>query len=269
MALPPVHPIADIWPLMNDEELVDLAADIQAHGQWLPIVFVDGLLLDGRNRWLACEAAGVEPRIENLETDDSDALAWSLNEHRRHASLGVRQMAGARYATMRHGDNQHSPIGLSSQADAARKVDVSLTSLKRAKTVLDHGDPVLIAAVESGDVAVSLAAKAIRRQEQTGEVWSSVADIKRTMREIWREEHSPPLEPMYETPMTPPEPKNHVGVDTFGVVRAVVRHADKHSAETAAAQTDKWTRLNILDDLPPAIEYLTELQSALKMEAEQ
>jgi ParB-like chromosome segregation protein Spo0J len=103
MTMPPVHPIADIWPLMSEVDLGKLAADIAAYGQRLPITQVDGEIIDGRNRWLACEQAGVEPWVEDVETDDIEALAWSLNEHRRHANEGVRAMAAARYANMRQG----------------------------------------------------------------------------------------------------------------------------------------------------------------------
>ena len=126
-----------------------------------------GLILDGRNRWLACERADIEPWVEEVETDDPDALAWSLNEHRRHAGEGVRAMAAARRADMRQGDNQHVTTGTTSQAEAARQFGVSRESVNRARIVLDAGSPTLVAAVESGDVAVSLAAKAVRYYRET------------------------------------------------------------------------------------------------------
>lgn len=265
MALPALHPIAEIWPLLPDDALDQLAEDIRANGQILPIIRVGGLLLDGRNRWLACERIGVDPWVEDAETDDPDALAWSLNEHRRHADEGVRALAAARRADMRQGERTDlSPFGERlSQAKAAERFGVSKRSVERAKTVLNHGSPELVAAVESGDIAVSLAAKTVRHYRETGEPITSIADLKRTMRRIYREEN--PLEaPSPAANREPPAPApDHAGVDTFAVVRGVIHHAEQYSAADAAARIDKWTRLNILDDLPPAIDYLKTLEECL------
>ena len=134
------HPCADIWPLMTDVELDGLADDIADRGQVLPIVTVGGLIIDGRNRWLACERAGVEPWTQEVETDDPDGLAWSLNEHRRHASYNVRAIAAARRANLPKGVKKADSTNVLSQADAAEQFGVSIGAVKRARTVLDHGD---------------------------------------------------------------------------------------------------------------------------------
>ena len=67
----PAHPVAELFPMMTDEELSDLAADIQANGLIHPIV-VDkaGVLIDGRNRLRACEIAGIEATTVLFEGDD-------------------------------------------------------------------------------------------------------------------------------------------------------------------------------------------------------
>jgi ParB-like chromosome segregation protein Spo0J len=55
------HPVANAWPLISEAELDDLAADIAAHGLHNAIWrHQDGRIIDGRNRWLACQKAGVE-----------------------------------------------------------------------------------------------------------------------------------------------------------------------------------------------------------------
>lgn len=60
-----IHPLADIFPMMLDDELDDLAADIKANGQQYPIVLDStGVLIDGRNRLEACRRAGVAPEFQ-------------------------------------------------------------------------------------------------------------------------------------------------------------------------------------------------------------
>jgi ParB-like chromosome segregation protein Spo0J len=58
-----VHPVAALFPMLADDELDELAADIKARGLRFPIIRdKEGkTLIDGRNRLIACENAGVQP----------------------------------------------------------------------------------------------------------------------------------------------------------------------------------------------------------------
>jgi hypothetical protein len=92
----PVHPIADLFPMMTDEELANLAADIKANGLLHPIVVdKDGVLLDGRNRDRACEIAGIEPATVLFEGDDPRGYIIANNISRRHLTKGQQAMAVA------------------------------------------------------------------------------------------------------------------------------------------------------------------------------
>lgn len=91
-----VHPAANIFPMMADDELNDLASDIKANGLMHPIVTDEsGLLIDGRNRLKACQIAGVEPKFTKLNSADPVAFILSNNIARRHMTKGQRAMAVA------------------------------------------------------------------------------------------------------------------------------------------------------------------------------
>jgi hypothetical protein len=92
----PVHPIAELFPMMTQEELSDPATDIKANGLIHPIVVdKDGVLIDGRNRAMACEIAGVEPTTALFDGDDPRAYIISNNISRRHLTKSQQAMAVA------------------------------------------------------------------------------------------------------------------------------------------------------------------------------
>jgi N6-adenosine-specific RNA methylase IME4 len=152
------HSLADLFPLLEGYELAGLVDDIRANGLREPIVLFDGKILDGRNRHRACMMAGVAPLYEEYEGDDPVAYVVSLNLRRRHLDESQRAMVAAKLATLKRGDNQHSPIGETSQARAAELLNVGKRSVERAHEVQDHGVLELRQAVERGEVSVSAAA---------------------------------------------------------------------------------------------------------------
>jgi hypothetical protein len=48
------HPLANVFPLLEGEELDALVADIQASGLCEPVWLYEDQILDGRNRYCAC-----------------------------------------------------------------------------------------------------------------------------------------------------------------------------------------------------------------------
>src|SRR5438067_3403407 len=93
----PIHPAADLFPLMSERELRELGEDIQKNGQKSQLILWNDesgqtYLLDGRNRLDAAELVGecvdVTDRLPNvpwrfLDGDPYD-LVLSLNIQRRH-----------------------------------------------------------------------------------------------------------------------------------------------------------------------------------------
>ena len=91
------HPAAD------DAELEALAADIRTNGCRVPVSICDDLLLDGRNRALACERAGVPVPWETLPAvgaRDASLAVTSLNLQRRHMDESQRGLAAAKLANL-------------------------------------------------------------------------------------------------------------------------------------------------------------------------
>lgn len=98
-----VHPAAELFPLFDELALMRLAEDIQQNGLRVPIVMLDGKVLDGRNRLLACRKAGVEPTFTGIHDSENPWRAvWSLNAERRQiedktrlALIGIDMVAGS------------------------------------------------------------------------------------------------------------------------------------------------------------------------------
>jgi len=78
------HPLAKLFPLIATPELDELADDIKENGLREPIVLYDGKILDGRNRYIACVQAGVEPLFVEYPGGDPIAYVISKNLKRRH-----------------------------------------------------------------------------------------------------------------------------------------------------------------------------------------
>jgi len=83
-ALVEFHDYANIFPLLPAIELETLAADIKANGLLETIVIYENKILDGRNRFLACRLAGIEPVFSPYTGDSPLAFVVSKNVHRRH-----------------------------------------------------------------------------------------------------------------------------------------------------------------------------------------
>jgi hypothetical protein len=95
------HPAANVFPLLEGEELAALTSDVKKNGLQQAIVTLDGLILDGRNRYRACRLAGVTPWFEEYAGDDPVGYVISANLVRRHLDESQRAMCGAKLAGLR------------------------------------------------------------------------------------------------------------------------------------------------------------------------
>jgi ParB-like chromosome segregation protein Spo0J len=164
------HPAADLLPLLEGPEFDALVADVRAHGLREPIVLLDGVILDGRNRYRACRAAWIEPRFEQWtprhEGDRPLAFVLSRNLVRRHLDESQRAMVAARAANLAAGVRGDYVTAASkeaavSQREAAKTLNVSRSSVQRARKVIAEGTPELVEKVDRGLIPVSTASKLV------------------------------------------------------------------------------------------------------------
>ena len=79
------HPLANLFPLMNSKELEELGKDLLENGQQDDIVLLDGMILDGRNTYLACRMFNIEPRFRKYDKKIHPLkYVKSKNYYRRH-----------------------------------------------------------------------------------------------------------------------------------------------------------------------------------------
>lgn len=158
-----VHPVAALFPMLPDDELDELAADIKQNGLIHPIVLdANRVLIDGRNRLEACIRAGVQPTFTELNGHDPVAFILSANVNRRQLTPGQRAMAVAKAREFLPGKNYGD------QGPIADEVRVSQARISQAETVVCWA-PELVGAVMAGGSLNDAYREALRRKRQPEE----------------------------------------------------------------------------------------------------
>lgn len=138
-----VHPAAECFRLMDEDELAALAADIEENGQRDAIIVgrVNGAktewLVDGRNRHAACERIGVTPKLETIEFKDDDEVRAFVKSRSERRNLTKGQMAMG--IALLYPEPEKGGRGKNM---SARKAQISggfsSERLRQARTVLRH-----------------------------------------------------------------------------------------------------------------------------------
>ena len=202
-----IAPACAAFPALPEEDLVALAADIRAKGLLEPITLTpDGLLLDGRCRWDACEREGIAPQAVVYDGDDPIGFVASKNRHRRHLDKSQMAMVIARLANLQHGSNQfelrqeeeleRNRLLLNknrtslTRKDLAQRASVSVSYLYCVKTILTHAVPNIVAMVDAGEIVnLRHAAEVATRYDRATQATFTAGDIARIGKEIrknWR-----------------------------------------------------------------------------------
>lgn len=145
------HEYCALFPLMGEDALAALAADIHEHGLQEPITLFGGQILDGRNRLKACEIAGVSPRFVEYPGRPEELLTWvtSHNLQRRHLTSSQQALIAAQVAVVLKAEGKR---GVTRGAAAA--LNVTQRHIQYAGKVLERGVPGLVELVRDGSVSV-------------------------------------------------------------------------------------------------------------------
>lgn len=209
------RPEANIFALMNTEELQALAADIDEHGQLETVKILQGDILDGRNRWLAMTKYGrihKSPRTEEVNPKSPIAFVLSENEQRRHLTTSQRHAAGAEAlpffeaeAKKRQREGQgkggktagrgrakdsfsadlRETFGSKASADAAKAVGTKPRGVEQANRVKKHGSPKLFDAIKNNIVSTDTAERILKKTSDKTEqerLLKAVCDSKQATR---------------------------------------------------------------------------------------
>jgi len=166
------HEHANLFPTMNDRDFLHFKKDIEVNGQQEALVLYDGKVLDGRNRYRALSELLNEGKINfaDIKTrelpEGSDTLnyVFSANLHRRHLNESQRALVGARIIPMlrpeaekRAKSGKKAMTAFHCNAQAAKMVNVSTSSVAAAWKLLEQKNTVLLDMIDRGLVRVGFA----------------------------------------------------------------------------------------------------------------
>lgn len=180
--------------MLEDEPLEALSEDIKKNGQRQPIVLYEDKILDGRNRWRACQMADVEPEVKTFRGSKKDALDFVASMEKRRdktpsqAAIFVARWESAnkeavekmrKEAASKKGGDKRKAVSqiIDSQQDHTKRTDHKLaethgtnrTYVANARKVAEKS-PELADKVAKGEMTLPQATTELRREEKKAEL---------------------------------------------------------------------------------------------------
>lgn len=163
------HPIANLIPPMAADEYAGLKTSIKERGQEVPILLLNGQILDGRHRYQACLELGIEPITKEIDTPDPLALVFTLNIQRRHLRRDQIAIVVARVTARDGRKTDRQNLTFPSAQAAADAVNVSRSYISEAIDVLEFDEECgasLAGQVESGERSLWAAHAYVRKERE-------------------------------------------------------------------------------------------------------
>lgn len=244
------HRLARYFPVLEGEDFDLLVESIRKNGQREPIVTHEGQILDGINRWRACQKLGIEPEYRELP-EGTDPLQYvvDMNIRRRHMDASQRAMLAtemlpefeaeaknrrsesAKAQWSRSVDQDH--IGAKPEKaeswkdwkpardDAAKVFGVSGPTIQRAKRVKEEA-PDKVADIVSGKTTVTAVDAELRKAKQAR--WEQENPIKKKPIGIAEQQYLTALrKAAYAIPPEPPEEWTEEGMREARAIVEIIR----------------------------------------------
>lgn len=155
----PFDPVTDIFRLMTEEEYAELKQSIKQNGLREPITTQNGKIIDGRNRFRACQELGIEPSYVEIDKNTSSILfIIDKNFNRRHLNGFDKVEVAQKMAKLPIGSNQHTAGAGRSQQYIAQLLNTSADTLQRGNKIFNKGSETLKNALRAGKISVSVGA---------------------------------------------------------------------------------------------------------------
>jgi hypothetical protein len=173
---PKFHPLAAYFPMLPKDEYEELKKSIKNFGLLEPITTLDGMILDGRNRYTACMEIGVTPRYRDYWENGHEPIDFvvAANMRRRHLSpaqkvqIHIDIYGIPTFRGIETPKSSETPAGVSAEnkprsfKDVARETGASETTVSRVVDVQD--DESLKTQLREGSIEARAAERAVSQK---------------------------------------------------------------------------------------------------------
>jgi hypothetical protein len=176
------HPLVELFPRMNPEEIRQLEKSIAEEGLLEPIELYNGMIIDGRHRYNACHKIGVKPIFVEWEPTEGQSLVMHIaarNLQRRHLSTQARAVLADKIASIREDEliaegkrlgvanrrqlNNSQKRGTSPERDAASMMNVSKSTVEKVKRVRTKA-PAIYKKVADGEMSIDAGVRELKAE---------------------------------------------------------------------------------------------------------
>lgn len=171
------HEVANIFPMMGDDEFAALKSDIAENGLREPIWTWNGQIIDGRNRYRACQELNITPSTREWDGQGNPvSFVVSLNLKRRHLNETQRATVAAKLANMTRGGDKPSKQDKNfdsanlqnrniTQPEAAKLLNVSTRLVNTVKEI-EREAPQLVEKLAQGAMTANEAMREIKQERK-------------------------------------------------------------------------------------------------------